>query len=449
MKNIVLPLVGLIVGAAIVIAMKSGGSAPANGADQSELERQNAELRKKLQAAKQNSGRVEVIESTTEKVVFQTKAQTPEEIIAELRRIQPKADNRERAMREVIHYLTSLTKAGEPALPAIDAFLATKKDVEYEESALAFRRQQQAAEEAKENGEEPRRNAADFVRSGLGSYFLAGAVERLKREFTPQSLRIGLFFVLHDIGTAKAEAVLVRVLDITGRGAEVAYLDLILSQLAGETYKDKVLEVTKHLLIEPVEGGSSLFDEASHMILFGLLTKYKDATFVEEAKKMILTSEGRVDGAVVNYLSTLLGDKAVPLLYAKLQDDAVTNNGDRMALGDAVLRHVGAHPNSDAYFKEVITNEELGPFRFLALGHLVGGDTSKDTLRNRQKLITDIKADTEDEGLHRMLDGTHDRLDVMIDPSKAKEQENNPEGQNRDIENLFNGLFNRGNAEKK
>ena len=177
MKNIVLPLAGLVVGAAIVIAVKSGGSAPANGADQSELERQNAELRKKLQAAKQNSGRVEVIESTTEKVVFQTKAQTPEEIIAELRRIQPKADNRERAMREVIHYLTSLTKAGEPALPAIDKFLANNEDVEYEETALAFRRQQKAAEDARETGEEPRRNAADFVRSGLGSYFLAGAVE--------------------------------------------------------------------------------------------------------------------------------------------------------------------------------------------------------------------------------------------------------------------------------
>ena len=196
MKNIVLPLAGLVVGAAIVIAVKSGGSAPANGADPSELERQNAELRKKLQAAEQKSGGVEVIESITEKVVFQTKAQTPEEIIAELRRIQPKADNRERAMREVIHYLTSLTKAGEPALPAIDQFLATNEDVEYEETALAFRRQQKAAEEARGNGEEPRRNAADFVRSGLGSYFLAGAVEKLEREFTPQSMRIGLFFVL-------------------------------------------------------------------------------------------------------------------------------------------------------------------------------------------------------------------------------------------------------------
>jgi len=449
MKNIVLPLAGLVVGAAIVIAVKSGGSAPANGADQSELERQNAELRKKLQAANQNSGRVEVIESTTEKVVFQTKAQTPEEIIAELRRIQPKADNRERAMREVIHYLTSLTKAGEPALTAIDKFLANNEDVEYEETALAFRRQQKAAEDARETGEEPRRNAADFVRSGLGSYFLAGAVEKLEREFTPQSMRIGLFFVLHDIGTAKAEAVLVRVLETTGRGAEVAYLDLILSQLAGEVYKDKVLEVVKDLLMNPVEGGTSLFDEASHMILFGLLTKYKDGTFIEEAKNRILTPDGRVDGAVVNYLSTLLGDKAVPLLYAKLQDDGVSNNGDRMALGDAVLRHVGTHPNSDAYFKEVITNEELGPFRFLALGHLVGGDTSKDTLRQRQKLITEIKADTEDEGLHRMLDGTHDRLDVMIDPSKAKEQENDPNSQNRGIEDLFNGLFNRGNRNKE
>jgi len=49
----------------------------------------------------------------------------------------------------------------------------------------------------------------------------------------------------------------------------------------------------------------------------------------------------------------------------------------------------------------------------------VGGDNSEQTLRNRQNLIQSIKADSKDEGLNRMLDGTNNRIEVMLDPTKA------------------------------
>ena len=55
----------------------------------------------------------------------------------------------------------------------------------------------------------------------------------------------------------------------------------------------------------------------------------------------------------------------------------------------------------------------------MALGHLMGGDNSEQTLRNRQKLIQSIQADSKDEGLNRMLEGTNDRIEVMLDPTKA------------------------------
>jgi hypothetical protein len=139
----------------------------------------------------------------------------------------------------------------------------------------------------------------------------------------------------------------------------------------------------------------------------------------------------------VHYLSSVLGKKAVPLLYAKINDDSLTDDGDKMALGDAILKHVGTNADSDKFFAEVVTNKELGPIRFLVLGHLTGGDNSEQTLRNRQKLIQSIKADSQDESLNRALDGTNNRIEVMLDPTKAGTL-GDPKGLPPGIFELFN-----------
>ena len=442
-------IVAALVGAAAVFVLKSGNSPTTGGADNSKLEQQIAELRKQLNEAKAQAGRVDVIETKTTNTVFTAITTSPEEIIEELKLIRPTGDTRQQSMRNVIHYMVSLTKAGEKSLPAIDAFLKTNSDVEYEARALAFQREREEAADAKARGEEGNSQSGiqGFLRSGFGSYFLSNVVKGMKRELTPQSLRIGLFFVLEDIGGDVAEQILASVLDDTGRGLEVAFLDMILTEMAPDLYKDKVLEVTHDLLINaPTTDGSSLFDEASRMVLFAILMKYKDATFVDAAKTMIITPEGKVDGAVVNYLSTILGEKAVPLLYAKLKDDSLTDDGDKMALGDAVLKYVGTNDDSNAYFKEIMLNKELGRLRYLAPGYLVGGDRSKATLRNRQNLIESIKEDSEDEGLNRRLDGVYTQIEVMIDPSKAEEL--GGAGGGEGIGGLLNGLFNRGNEKK-
>ena len=268
---------------------------------------------------------------------------------------------------------------------------------------------------------------------------MSNMVAQMKRELEPGSLRLGLFDVVHDIGGAEAEALLAHELSQTGRGLEVAYLDRILSDIAEGQYKEQVLNVTHDLLVTPpAPTGSSLLDESSRLFLFAILVKYKDATFVNTAKLMIINNEGRVDGAVVNYLTTILGVDAVPLLYAKVKDESLTDDGDKMALGDAILKHVGTNEDSNAFFAEVVTNQDLGPLRFFALGHLTGGDRAESTLRNRQKLIADIKTQSpEDAALNRALDNTHNRLEVMIDPSKAGELGT------EDRPNLFE-LFNRG-----
>jgi hypothetical protein len=448
MKQIIPILVAALVGGAAVFILKSGNSAPAGAADNSNHNAELAKLRKEIQQLKARAGRVNTIVVPGETKTIVTEIETsPEEIIEELKLIRPTGDTRQQSMREVIHYMVSLTKAEAKALPAIDKFLATKNEVEYESTALDFQRERQEAREAEARGEEGGLGGiSSMIRSGIGSYIISGAIKEIRRELTPRSLRLGLFYVLHDIGGEQAEQLLARELDETLRGLEVAFLDQLLDDLAPGKYKDKVLEVTHELLTNPPPtDGNSLLDEASRMFLFALLIKYNDATFVDQAKTMIINAEGRVDGAVVNYLTTILGEQAVPLLYAKLKDKSVTNDGDRMALAASVLKHVGTNPQSNEYFKEVLLDEELGPMRYLALGNLTGGDQSEDTLRNRQKLIAEIRADSEDEALNGMLDRTNDRIEIMIDPSKADELGGN---RGQGLQNLFE-LFNQGRTPNK
>ena len=153
----------------------------------------------------------------------------------------------------------------------------------------------------------------------------------------------------------------------------------------------------------------------------------------------------RVDGAVVNYLANLLGVQAVPLLHAKLNDPALTNDGDKMALSAAILQHVGVHPSSDSHFKEVVLNKEIGGLRYLAVANLSGGDQSEATLRNRQKLIADIKEESDDPVLNGMLDRTHNRIEVTLDPSKKEELAPERGEGFRNLLELFNQGANSGN----
>ena len=436
MKQVAPLLVAAIVGLAAGYILNSDNGQSTVAPDNAELEK----LQKELKAARVQAGKTEVINTETEKVVERTVAVDPESYLAQLKTLRPTGATRQQTMREIIHHLVGLTKSRENAIPAIRGFLESKLDIEYDSTAQNFDRENQAAREAESRGEEAQPNGiGSFIKSGFGSYFMSNMVAQMKRELEPGSLRLGLFDVLQDIGGAEAESLLAHELSQTGRGLEVAYLDRILSDIAEGQYKEQVLNVTHDLLVTPpAPTGSSLLDESSRLFLFAILVKYKDATFVNTAKLMIINNEGRVDGAVVNYLTTILGVDAVPLLYAKIKDESLTDDGDKMALGDAILKHVGTNDDSNAFFTEVVTNQELGPLRFLALGHLTGGDRAESTLRNRQKLITDIKAESpEDAALNRALDNTHNRLEVMIDPSKAGELGTG------DRPNLFE-LFNRG-----
>ena len=444
MKQLAPILAAVFFGAIAGYVLKPGSDSP-DGAKPN-----TAQQRKNEQQANARNNQVKVVTVPGETRTVSAEISTsPEEIIEELKLIRPTGDTRQQSMREIIHYMVSLTKANEKALPAIDAFLASRKEIEYEGTALAFRRQREEAAEAAARGEEAEAGGlARLLRSGIGGFIGASVAKDIRRELTPRSMRLGLFYVLADIGGDQAETILARELAETLRGLEVAFLDHLLAEMVSppDKYKAKVLEVTHELLTNPpATDGNSLLDEASRMFLFAILIKYNDATFVDTAKTMIINAKGRVDGAVVNYLATLLGVQAVPLLHAKLNDPALTNDGDKMALSAAILQHVGVHPSSDSHFKEVVLNKEIGGLRYLAVANLSGGDQSEATLRNRQKLIADIKEESDDPVLNGMLDRTHNRIEVTLDPSK-KEELTPERGEGfRNLLDLYNQGANPGN----
>ena len=71
-----------------------------------------AKLRKEVQQLKARAGQVNTIVVPGETKTIVTEIETsPEEIIEELKLIRPTGDTRQQSMREVIHYMVSLTKA--------------------------------------------------------------------------------------------------------------------------------------------------------------------------------------------------------------------------------------------------------------------------------------------------------------------------------------------------
>ncbi|SVE02739.1 uncharacterized protein METZ01_LOCUS455593, partial [marine metagenome] len=65
MKQTLPIIVAALVGAVAVFILKSGNSPTTGGADSSKLEQQIADLRKQLNAAKAQAGRVDIIETKT------------------------------------------------------------------------------------------------------------------------------------------------------------------------------------------------------------------------------------------------------------------------------------------------------------------------------------------------------------------------------------------------
>ncbi len=339
----------------------------------------------------------------------------PEAIIETLKTLNPNRGRQRETMRKVIHHFIALEAHGVPALPPIQKFLKEGVDIPY------------GRDTGRDNG------------GGLGR--LAGNDDKIDwssaRDYgyklpafgialEPRSLRLGLFEIIYNIGGKNAEKILVSTLDTAGLGIEVVRLGDLLERLAPGKYKKAMLDAARELITNPL-------DEDSKRILFALLLKYKDPGLLDLAKGMLISSEGRIDGAALRYLNETLGENAMPLLLAAYRNPNITNPADKIILRDAAMTYVGKNADADQIFREVFDeglkkarDSEANPreawMSLIQAGGALqkGNNLTEDVIRNRQKLLNEYRGNTKNELVERGLDQVNKNLEGRLERLRPK-----------------------------
>jgi uncharacterized membrane protein YgcG len=299
---------------------------------------------------------------------------------------------RNTALRMVVFKLETLAIRSAPSVPAIRSFLGRNVDVDYEtqdnnnagnngnatnadDNATA---NVTADPNAGNNGRNNRRNrnngnngggfGGGFAGGGGGNNLRGGArrarnLENLRTDWVvPPSLRLGLVSTLKEIGGAESEQALAEMLSGTGRGVEVAYLAVMLEEIAPGKYRDAAVAAAKELLMNPPAVDSpDRLDDLSKSYLYGVLEFFKDTSFAVNAQQMLVGADGRLDQDAMDYLSTVLKDQAVSALYSAYQNSSLTNQFDKLSLGREILNYTGQNEQANTLFKDTLNNADLPP----------------------------------------------------------------------------------------
>lgn len=243
-----------------------------------------------------------------------------------------------RAMRRMLAALEQLSGLGPKALPAIRQFLAAGSDVTYIPP-----------------GNKARRNLKGFANA-----------------LVPVSLRIALFDLLRQTGGKEAEGILVEALGSTRNGLEVAYLTQILEEMAPGTYKDAALVAAGRLL----EAGAS----ADRDMLFEVMKRFGDTSYVASAERQIIQSDGHVDRAALGYLQQSLGAQSMALVSRYYQDARLSEPGSKEPLVRAALAYVGANEQALDLYHSALFDTSLSPDQKRNLVE----DLNEDGIANRR-----------------------------------------------------------------
>jgi len=238
---------------------------------------------------------------------------------------------------------------------------------------------------------------------------------------------LGLLEVVTAIGSTQAEKLLLTILENTGRGVEVAYLEIALQDIARDLYVDEILEATRRLLtaLPPVTADSMAVDRRAKGYLYAILVKYKDLVFVDTAKTLLITADGRLDGDVLRYLRQVLGTDAMPVFHNVMNDERLTDELDRYAIRDAILRHIGTDPQADVLLMQTVREgmaqqEEGGAFNWgpmkLPLSALMQGidEAPAQNIANRRELIQNLREEFD----HPQLNGALNKMDAGLEAAQ-------------------------------
>ena len=431
MKNVILMLVAAAVASGATYWLVSIDKSSAKEKATAELAREHKTtqvgMRNELNAAK--AQRPVIITVSDNEGEAPTVA-TVEEILA---RLQELKSGDKRVKRRAVYFLESLVDRGDAALPAIAEFLEQNVDLELQ--SLGDPKSQPVKEQKIRGGKGgDKKEAKGLVKGGgKGAKQPAAAAWNYFRPFPkpndsfPATLRLGLLEVITAIGSTQAEKLLLTILENTGRGVEVAYLEIALQDIARDLYVDEILEATRRLLtaLPPVTVDSMAVDRRAKGYLYAILVKYKDLIFVDTAKTLLITAAGRLDGDVLRYLRQVLGTDAMPVFHNVMNDERLTDELDRYAIRDAILRQVGTDPQADVLLMQTaregmaqqVEGEAFrwGPMK-LPLSALMQGidEAPAQNIANRRELIENLREEFD----HPQLNGALNKMDAGLEAAQ-------------------------------
>ena len=301
----------------------------------------------------------------------------------------------------------------------------------------------------------------------------------------PDSLRMGLIETLGRIGTNDAEATLVKILGYTASGVEVNLIDQQLTLMAeGEhRFKKQILGAAKDILINPpaLSEVPTRLEGRSSNALWGLIIRYKDLTFAEDAETL-LVKDGSVNGSALEYFRRVMEDKSVPVL-AKAYQQGDLNDGGKEQLYRIINDYIDQHPQAgqvmvDRFQGYLVKMGEEEAERAKAqaereaaaargennggrggdfLRNMFGGGGSRsreaairevrrlgegrpdaDALALRRAALNGLKASTSDADFVAMFDSVENRLQALSNPDATEISERfemkDPQRERRDEE---------------
>lgn len=325
--------------------------------------------------------------------------ESPQEILNDLLNVKlGSASERNTALRMVVFKLETLTLRGQPAVTPIRAFLGRNVDVDYNQQDNQQNQQNNQAQNDPNNpgnnqtntdnagGRNGRANRGNNNNGAFGGFAggfggrgqarRARNLENLRTDWVvPPSLRLGLVGTLKEIGGPDAEQAMAEMLATTGRGVEVAYLTVMLEEIAPGKYRDQAVKAAKDLLMNPPSTDNpDRLDQLAKSYLYGVLEYYKDTSFAVNAQQMLVGSDGRLDQDAMDYLSTVLKEQSVNALYAAYENSSLSNQFDKMSLGREIIGYVGQNTQANQVFAETLNNPDLpSQMKAGAVVQLAGG----------------------------------------------------------------------------
>ena len=355
---------------------------------------EKAALEAELAAARNQEPLIQHVK--TEVAVGQRRS--PKQILELLHTLKPVGTARIATIRKIVHELEELAEWQDKAVPEIRDFLARNEDLDYSMPRT----------EGEDGGD--RRFSPPWARSTP------------QTEFTlPPSMRIGLVDVLREIGSEEAEQVLAGVLGTSGRAVEVAYLARMLEEMAPGKYREIALNAAKDLLRNPLAiDNPNRLDEQAEGYLYGILELYNDTSFIDEAKRLLVNSDGRMNRNAQHYLTKTQGENVVATFYDVYKNNVVSNTWDKVSVANRILDFAGPNQQENAFFKEIITSSDIDSrMRSFAVMRLAGGfggmdsPTDPNVIRSRMELLDSLAPVITDERLQSTVKTTRQNLENL------------------------------------